>query len=279
MRRALREHWPEYLAEALGLGLFMVSASLFGTLLFHPASPAGHLVSDGLTRRLLMGVAMGATALVLIYWPPGRRSGAHLNPATTLTFWRLGKVAGPDAAWYALSQTLGGLAGILVAATLLGRALADPAVDYVATVPGSSGAAVAFLAEVLITGLLMSVVLTVSNTPRLAAYTGIVAGALVAVYITVESPVSGMSMNPARSLASAVPSGHWDALWIYFVAPPLGMLLAAELYVRRLGLSRVFCAKLNHRAGSRCIFRCRFRDLHTTDPSIAPAAAVARRSA
>lgn len=279
MRRALAEHWPEYLAEALGLGLFMLSACLFGTLLGHPGSAAAHVVPDGLPRRLFMGLAMGGTALALIYSPWGRRSGAHLNPATTFTFWRLGKVAGPDAAWYALAQALGGLGGVLVAAALLGRALADPSVHYVATVPGPGGVAAAFLAEVGITFILMSVVLGVSNTARLAAYTGFFAGALVAAYITIEAPVSGMSMNPARSLASAVPAGAWDALWIYFTAPPLGMLLAAELYVRRQGLARVFCAKLNHAGGGPCIFHCRFPELLTARSTTTPAAAVARPSA
>ncbi|MBL8174663.1 MAG: aquaporin, partial [Bryobacterales bacterium] len=93
---------------------------------------------------------------------------------------------------------------------------------------------------------------------RLAGYTPFVAGGLVALYITVEAPISGMSMNPARSFGSAVAAGEWRALWIYFVAPPLGMLGAAEVYVRRNGLHRVFCAKLAHPNEERCIFRCNF---------------------
>ncbi len=125
----------------------------------------------------------------------------------------------------------------------------------------------------------MFVVLRVSNTARLAPYTGLFAGALVAAYITVEAPVSGMSMNPARSLASAVPAGSWDALWIYFAAPPLGMLLAAELYVRQRGLARVFCAKLNHEGEGHCIFDCRFNELSTAQRTTPPAAAVARPAA
>jgi len=279
MLRALREHWAEYLAEALGLGLFMVSACVFGTLLGHPGSPAARAIPDGLARRLLMGLAMGLTAMALIYSPWGRRSGAHLNPATTLTFWRLGKVAGPDAGWYVLAQALGGVAGVLVAAAFLGAALADPSVRYVATVPGPGGIPLAFLAEVVITFALMTVVLHVSNTARLAAYTGIFAGILVATYITFEAPVSGMSMNPARSLASALPAGVWDALWMYFLAPPIGMLLAAELYVRRQGLARVFCAKLHHDSVSRCIFHCRFGAMQAERPMITSTAGAATRAA
>lgn len=261
MRTAPVAHWPEYLIEAAGLGVFMLVACAFGTLLGHPDSPVVQAVPSPLGRRALMGVAMGLTAAALIYSPWGTRSGAHFNPATTLTFWRLGKIASADAALYALAQTVGGLAGVVVAAALLGPPLAAPDVLYVATVPGSAGPAGAFVAEAAITFVLMSVVLRVSNTPHLTRLTGLFAGALVGMYITLEAPLSGMSMNPARSLASALPAGTWPTLWIYFTAPPLGMLTAAELYVRRRGPAAVFCAKLHHDTSTRCIFRCRFAEL------------------
>ena len=257
MTDTLRGHWPEYLIEAAGLGLFMMSACGFGTLLGHPASPIAAAL-EPLALRLLMGLAMGTTAVALIYSPWGRRSGAHFNPATTLTFWRLGKVSAHDAAGYALAQCAGGVAGVLVATAALGPALAHPAVRYVVTSPGPAGAAWAFAAEAAMTFVLMTVVLHASNTPGLARFTGLLAGALVATYITVEAPVSGMSMNPARSLASAVPSGAWTAFWVYCLAPPLGMLAAAEVHVRRMGLGHVLCAKLQHDHDRPCIFRCRF---------------------
>jgi len=82
----------------------------------------------------------------------------------------------------------------------------------------------------------------------------VVAGTLVAAYILVEAPFSGMSMNPARTLASAVPAGEWTAAWIYFVAPPFAMLLAAEVYKRSRRHAEVHCAKLRHTDDVRCIF-------------------------
>jgi len=100
-------------------------------------------------------------------------------------------------------------------------------------------------------------VLRVSNHPRAARFTGLCAGALVMTYITVEGPLSGMSMNPARSFGPAVLAGTLDTLWIYFASPLLGMGLAAALYVRQLGLAQVLCAKFDHGSGP-CIFRCRF---------------------
>jgi len=260
MLTALRYHWPEYLMEMAGLGIFMISACLFASLLEHPASPVRQAIADPLVRRILMGVAMGLTAVAIIYSPWGKQSGAHLNPAVTLTFYRLGKVYAWDGLFYVLAQFMGGVAGILLAALILWPWIADPHVNYVATVPGARGLRVALLAELLISFGLMATVLIVSNTERLARFTGLFAGALVAAYITVEAPLSGMSMNPARSFGSAVAAWTWPFLWIYFMAPPLGMLLAAELYVRAKGAQRVLCAKLHHQNDKRCIFHCGYRN-------------------
>jgi catechol 2,3-dioxygenase-like lactoylglutathione lyase family enzyme/glycerol uptake facilitator-like aquaporin len=254
--RALRRHWPEYLMEGAGLGLFMLSACLVTTLLEHPASPARQAIATPVLRRVLMGLAMGATAVGIIYSRWGQQSGAHLNPAVTLTFLRLGKVARWDAAFYALAQVFGGAAGVAAAGLALGGLLDDPAVNHAVTQPGAPGIAVAFVAEAAISCLLMAVVLTSSNVDGLARFTGLFAGGLVAAYITLEAPLSGMSMNPARTLASALGAHMWRALWLYFVAPPLGMLLAAELYRRVTGPDGVVCAKLHHARHGRCIFKC-----------------------
>jgi aquaporin Z len=254
MRELLKQHWPEYLIEASGLGLFMISAFTFGTLLEHPASPIREAVFNPLPRRFLMGLAMGLTAIGIIYSPWGKQSGAHINPSTTLTFFRLGKVSARDAAWYVFAQFIGGLAGALATATLLSAWVSHPSVNYVVTMPGRAGYAAAFAAEIAIAFILMTVILHVSNHPRLHKWTGVCAGLLVALYITVEAPLSGMSMNPARSFASALPAYYWTALWIYFTAPLLGMLSAAEVYVRTRGARAIVCAKLHHDNDKRCIF-------------------------
>jgi aquaporin Z len=256
MGEALRHHWPEYLMEAAGLGLFMISACMFATLFEHPASPVAQVIGDPLVRRLCMGMAMGLTAVGIIYSPWGQQSGAHLNPAVTLTFFRLGKVRPGDALFYVTAQFVGGVTGVWLAAIFLGRIIAHPSVNYVATTPGMAGVGIAFLAESVMAFVLMSVVLRVSNTPHLARLTGLCAGALVATYITLAAPLSGMSMNPARSFGSALSAQVWTAWWIYFVAPPLGMLAAAELHLRKPGAQAVICAKLNHHNRKRCIFHC-----------------------
>lgn len=257
---AMRQHWPEYTIEAAGLGLFMISACLFATLLEHPDSPARQGLMSATLRRIPMGLAMGVTAVGIIYSSWGKRSGAHLNPAVTLTFWRLGKLAAWDAVFYGLAQLAGAIGGVGVAAALLGSRLGHPAVGYAATVPGASGAGAAFAAEFAMTFVLMTMVLTVSNRPDLNRYTGLCAGALVASYIILEAPLSGMSLNPARTLGSAVHAQVWTGLWVYLTAPVLGMLAAAQVYVTARGMRPVLCAKLHHDNAQRCIFRCRYAD-------------------
>lgn len=252
-----RRHWAEYAIESAGLGLFMVSALVFTALIEHPGSPVRAAIDSALLRRMVVGAAMGLTAASIIYSPWGMRSGAHLNPAVTLTFLRLGKISRRDAAGYVVAQFAGAAAGILVGMLAAAQVAADPAVNYVATLPGTAGLAAAFAGEVVISFGLMTAVLTASNDTRLSHFTGAIAACLIAAYITVEAPLSGMSMNPARSFAPALAAGAAETLWIYFLAPPLGMLIAAEVYVRRHGASRVRCAKLHHPASGPCLFNCR----------------------
>src|SRR5262249_49490262 len=156
---------------------------------------------------------------------------------------------------------LGGIAGVVLSALVLQGAVRHPAVNYVATVPGPWGTGAAFLAEIVISFGMMTMVLNASNSKSLARFTPLVAGTLVALYIMVESPYSGMSMNPARTFGSAFAARLWNSLWIYFLAPPAGMLLAAEFYRRTKGLHRVFCAKFHHDNSARCIFRCNYGQL------------------
>ena len=259
MLEKLTNHWPEYLMEAAGLGIFMVSACIFATILEYPGSTIRQTIDDPIIRRALMGLAMGFTAIGIIYSPWGKQSGAHINPSITLAFLRLGKIEPWDAVFYMGAQFVGGLSAVLLIAILLGSTLAHPSVNYVATIPGTDGTGIAFLAEFAISFILMSVVLVSTNTQKLSRWTGLFAGVLVATYIAVEAPLSGMSMNPARTFASALPAQLWTALWVYFTAPLIGMLLAAELYLRLKGAHEVFCAKLHHQNNKRCIFKCGYK--------------------
>jgi aquaporin Z len=255
---AFQRHWRLYLYEGAELAIFMISACYFTVWLFDPAYPALHLVPGNALRRLLMGIAMGVTAILIIHSPMGKRSGAHFNPAITLAFFRLGKIGTWDAVFYVIFQFIGGAFGVAVSALFLGASLAVPPVDYAVTVPGRYGTAAAFCAELFMASLLMTVVLWVSNRPAIAAFTSYFVGVLIMFYILLFAPVSGFSINPARTTGSAIFAHVWTAVWLYFVAPILGMMTAAEIYVRLYGTDKILCAKLHPDPSYPCPFLCSF---------------------
>ena len=225
------EHWREYLIEAWGLGTFMVSAGVFATIIYSPDLAFSALFPNDFAQAIAMGIAMGLTAIAIIYSPWGKRSGAHINPAVTITFFRLKKLSVLDTIAYIISQFIGGFLGVLLVISLLGNSFTNPPINYVVTVPGKWGLFAALIAEFILSFSLMMMVLFVSNNPRLSKYTGIFSGILVAAFITFEAPISGMSINPARTFASGLPAQVWDGFWIYYFIPPLAMLTAAEIYL------------------------------------------------
>ena len=274
---AWREHWPEYLIESWALGTFMLSASIVVVLLESRQLPFRELIPSPLIRRMLVGMAMGLTAFGLIYSRWGRRSGAHMNPAVTLAFLRLRLVRPIDGLFYILAQTVGGTFGVLAGFLLTAGMLAAPDARWVVTVPGSCGPFVAFGVEFLMAMFLMLVVLRFSSTPTLRGYTGCAAAVMVAIFITIAAPYSGMSINPARTLASAIPSQVWTAFWVYLLAPPLGMLAAAELHRWQSGGLLRHCAKLCHDNRTRCI-HCGYIPSEGTAANALQPESTARRS-
>ena len=261
LQRTFAQHWPEYLIEASGLGLFMVSATAFTVLLEFPGSWFYQHIDNATLRRFLIGLAMGLTAICIIYSPWGKRSGAHINPAATFTFYRLGKIAPWDALFYMVAQFLGAGAGMALAVLMFTpKIVAHPSVHFVVTAPGMTGTVTAFAAEFLLSFGLMLMVLIVSNRRDWNRYTGLLVGFLVMVYITVEAPLSGMSMNPARSFGSALLAQDWRGFAIYMTAPPLGMLSAARAYLQLPSHNPVLCCKLHHDNDAQCIFHCQYHD-------------------
>lgn len=260
MLKAFRNHWLEYFCEALGLGVFMVSACVFSVLLFHPNSAL--IVWNLHTRLILIGLAMGLTAIAIFKSPFGKLSGAHINPSVTLTFWRLGKIKTSDACFYVLFQFIGAIWGVFVSSFFLGDSLAQKDVNFAVTIPDSSGWLVTFTVEFILSFGMMMMVLITSNHTNFSRFTPYFAGLLVAIYISLEAPISGMSMNPARTFGSAFFAGVWNDWWVYFIAPPLGMLAAAEVFIRLKSIHSVLCAKFDHYSNLPCIFDCRFDELY-----------------
>jgi aquaporin Z len=247
--------------EATELFILMLCICVFGALLYGRVSPLRRFTLSPFDCSVLMGIAVASTMFMIIRSPFGRRSGAHFNPAITLTYFWLGRIHRWDAMSYVASQFAGAIAGVFTAHAILGSRLSGSPVSYVVTLPGNHGYLLAFVAEFLTSGLLMGLVLFATNHRRLARFSPILFAGLTVFYYMFGSPISGFSVNPARSFSSAFFAWIWNGMWIYFVAPSLGMLAAAAVYIRRNGPGGVYCAKVFHDRYSPCPFSCRFQDL------------------
>ena len=136
-----------------------------------------------------------------------------------------------DAMFFVLFQTTGGTVAVFIMRQLMGSILIDAPVNSAVTVPGKFGVGWAIVTELIIAFVTMSMVLFTSNNDKQKKYTRIIAGCLVCTWVIVAGPISGFGMNPARSLASALPANIWSAFWIYLSLPFVGMLLAARFFL------------------------------------------------
>ena len=206
-RRALAEGVGTYFLVLIGPGAAMVNAYTNGTI--------GHA-----------GIALAfAFVVVAMIYAIGHISGAHINPAVTIAFWSAGRFSGRDVATYVAAQC-GGAA--LASFTLL--AILGPVGQLGATVPVIPMGG-AFAVEWLLSFVLMFVIMAVATDERVAdGFAGLAVGLTVGFDAMMGGPLTGASMNPARTLGPALAGGIWDAHWIYWIAPITGMMAAARLY-------------------------------------------------
>ena len=249
-----------YVCELAGTALMLFFGVAAVAFMWGAGSPVPEIPNPTL-RRLVTGLLFAGGATAVVYSPLGQRSGAHINPAITLAFWSLGKIGTRDAVAYAIAQFTGAIVGVAAAAAAWPELVRS--VQFAATTPGEGwGWTGAFVAEAVATFLLAFTIFVCVNKPRIAAATGLIAGGLVALMVTIEAPVSGTSVNPARSLAPALFVPLFRDQWLYFVAPPLGALVAAWVFRERWGGSTV-CAKLYHTPKYPCPFAaCGYRLAH-----------------
>ncbi|HEX6037746.1 MIP family channel protein [Longimicrobium sp.] len=206
-RRALAEAIGTYFLVLIGPGAAMVNA-----------------YSDGAVTHPGVALAFAFVVLAMIY-ALGHISGAHINPAVTLAFWSVRRFPGRDVAPYVAAQCAGA-----VAASFTMGAVVGPVGGFGATVPAVSVGG-AFAVEWLLSFVLMLVIVAVATDERVApGFAGIAVGLTVGFCAMAGGPLTGASMNPARSLGPAVAGGIWDAHWIYWVAPITAMLVAVRTY-------------------------------------------------
>jgi aquaporin NIP len=200
-----------YAAEAIGTFALVFAGT--GAIVINQAS-------QGAITHVGIALTFGLVVLAMIY-TLGEVSGAHLNPAVTLGFCAAGRMPWSEALPYVTSQCVGAFA-----ASGLLRVLFPKDATLGATLPAGT-AMQSFILEIVLTAILMFVILNVSTGAKEKGITaGIAVGSVIALEALFAGPICGASMNPARSLAPAVVSGHWEHLWVYLLAPVLGAQLA-----------------------------------------------------
>jgi aquaporin Z len=248
-------HLPEYAAEFFGtacLVFFGLSAVVFN---FSDGTPMARWVPNHSLRLLLTGLCFAGSGSLVALSPLGRLSGGHINPSVSLAFWLGGKLPGRDFIAYVVAQMLGGAAGAFALVSAWhGRAAS---VKNGMTLPGAGWPLwQVFDSEVALTGLLVFLILIFVSSRRLMRWTPLMNWLVVAVMVWQEAPVSGTSLNPARSFGPALLSGLWTAQWLYFIAPPLGGMLGLAVF--RLLTTQQRClvtGKLFYAPNYRSLFR------------------------
>jgi aquaporin Z len=214
----------------LGLGIFMFSAGFFDMLIDYPGFFIRQHIVSALVRRFLIGSTMGLTALFIFTSRFGKASGAYINPSVTLVRYWLSDIDFSDGILYIVFQFVGGASGMYLIYLLFPHQIKYPDINYIITKPENGHVAIAFVMEFAISFLLMTVVLFTEKKAEWKKWTPYLVSALIVLFITFEAPYSGMSMNPARTFASAIVGNQWHAFWLYCLAPTLGMMLAGGLF-------------------------------------------------
>jgi aquaporin NIP len=203
------------------------AAEMLGTFAMVFAGTGAIIVNDvsgGAVTHVGISLTFGLVVMALIY-SLGDISGAHFNPAVTTGFWLAGRLSGRTVLPYVVAQAAGALA-----ASVLLRMLFGNRVYLGATLPMGSESQ-SFVLEAVLTAILMFVILSVSSGPKeVGIAAGIAIGGAIGLDAMFAGPICGASMNPARSLAPALVSGHFTSLWIYLMAPMIGAALAVPCW-------------------------------------------------
>ncbi|HMI52608.1 MAG TPA: aquaporin [Candidatus Saccharimonadales bacterium] len=233
--------WQLCFSEFVGTALLVWIGLSLVILMFGTGSPIiGIVPSEGL-RRLITGFLFGTTGALIALSPVGKESGAHINPVVTLGFWLMHKLNTRTALGYVIAQLAGAGAGAL---PLLAWGSMGRSVVFGATLPGegySFGAAL--MGEAVTTFSLISGLCVFLAFRTLRPFTPAIFPFLYAVMVYVESPISGTSTNPARSLGPAIISGAWDGWWIYWVGPLIGTLaaiLVCSFLAKRIEVAKLY---------------------------------------
>jgi aquaporin Z len=233
--------WHLYVSEMIGTALLVFVGLSIVIFMFGSGTPMAGVVPNESLRRLVTGFLFGTTGALIALSPVGKVSGAHINPAVSIGFSLMGKLRPSVALGYVIAQLIGGLLGSI---PLLAWGEMGKSIAFGATAPGPGySTAAALLGEVVTTFVMVALLAVFLGFRQIRPFTPGLFPPLYAVMVCLEAPVSGTSTNPARSFGPAVVSGTWQAWWIYWVGPILGMLIAiiaCSRLARRIEAARLY---------------------------------------
>jgi aquaporin Z len=234
--------WRLFFAELAGTAILLLIGLSLVILMFGTGSPMADIIPNVKLRQVMTGFMFGGTGALIAISVIGKESGAHINPAVTMTFWLFRKMDSNKAVIYVLAQLIGAVIGTM---PLLLWGQLGQSISFGATTPGP-GYTVwqALLGEVITTFTMVSLLAIFLGFRNIRPYTPAIFPLLYAIMVPLEADISGISTNPARSFGPAVVSGQWTAWWIYWAGPLAGALLAC-IFTSRLA-KRITAAKLYH---------------------------------
>ena len=233
--------WRIFLSELVGTALLVLVGLSLVTFMFGAGTPMAGIVPNEAVRRLITGFFFGTTGALIALSPVGRISGAHINPAVSFGFRLMGKLSLKLMLIYVGAQLFGAILGSvpLLLWGEMGRSIA-----FGATWPGAGYTTTdALLGEVVTTFVMISLLTVFLAFRKIRRFTPAIFPPLYSIMVWAESPNSGTSTNPARSLGPSLISGQWDAWWIYWIGPLVGTLLsllALSFLVKRIEVAKLY---------------------------------------
>jgi aquaporin Z len=239
--------WRLFLAEFIGTAILVLVGLSLVILMFGAGTPMAGLVPGEGSRRLITGFLFGTTGALIAVSAVGRESGAHINPVVSVAFGLMGKLSARTVLVYVFAQLAGAVVGSL---PLLCWGSMGRSVAFGATLPGAGYTTTTVLmGEIVTTFAMVSLLAVFLGFRTIRPFTPAMFPFLYAVMVYAESPISGTSTNPARSLGPAVLSGQWPVWWVYWVGPLIGMYaatLACSLLAKRIEVAKLYHFETRH---------------------------------
>ena len=240
-QKTVRFPWRIFRSELIGTAVLVLVGLSLVILMFGTGTPMAVLIPSEGPRRLITGFLFGTTGALIALSPVGKVSGAHINPVVTLAFRLMGKLDALTTVAYIVAQLIGAVIGSL---PLLWWGAMGESVAFGATLPGAGfSLPMVFLGEVVTTFAMLTLLAIFLGFRKIRSFTPALFPPLYAIMVWAESPVSGTSTNPARSLGPAVISGQWQDWWIYWIGPMGGMLLAViscSFLAKRIEVAKLY---------------------------------------